>query len=94
MGELLYGLRVDVHEDEEQVNGRAGLLVQLHAGTGGGKLSLGVGAAPESTPMTSRARSRRVSSCPWPAPGDRPRGLLREAPTWARRSTSRPCMSR
>ena len=44
MGELLYGLRVDVHEDEEQVKGRAGLLVQLHAGTGGGKLSLGVGA--------------------------------------------------
>jgi hypothetical protein len=44
MGELLYGLKVDVHEDEERVKGRAGLLVQLHAGTGGGKLSLGVGA--------------------------------------------------
>jgi len=44
MGELLYGLRVDVHEHEERVKARAGLLVQLHAGTGGGKLSLGVGA--------------------------------------------------
>ena len=44
MGELLYGLKVDVPEDEERVKGRAGLLVQLHAGTGGGKLSLGVGA--------------------------------------------------
>ena len=44
MGELVYGLRVDVQEDEEQVKARAGLLVQLHAGTGGGNLSLGVGA--------------------------------------------------
>jgi len=44
MGELLYGLKVDVHEDKEQVKARAGLLVQLHAGAGGGKVSLGVGA--------------------------------------------------
>jgi hypothetical protein len=44
MGELIYGLKVNVHEDDEQVKARAGLLLQLHAGTGGGKVSLGVGA--------------------------------------------------
>lgn len=42
-GELLHGLRVDVSEEGERVRGRAGLLVQLHAGSGGGKLSVGVG---------------------------------------------------
>jgi hypothetical protein len=42
-GELIYGPRADVREDGERVRGRAGLLVQVHAGSGGGKLSLGVG---------------------------------------------------
>lgn len=42
-GELLHGLRVDVSEEGERVGGRAGLLVQVHAGSGGGKLSVGVG---------------------------------------------------
>jgi hypothetical protein len=43
--ELLYGLRADVQEGSERVKGLAGLLLQLHAGTGGGKLSLGAGAS-------------------------------------------------
>jgi len=43
MGELLYGLRADVREDAERVRGVAGLLVQVHAASGGAKLSLGVG---------------------------------------------------
>lgn len=42
-GELLYGLRADVREDGERVRGAAGLLMQVQAGSGGGKLSLGVG---------------------------------------------------
>jgi hypothetical protein len=42
-GELIYGPRADVREDGERVRGRAGLLVQVQAGSGGGKLSLGVG---------------------------------------------------
>jgi hypothetical protein len=53
-GEAIYGLRADISEDEERVRGRAGLLVQVHAGSGGGKLSLGVGgrAAVESDDFT------------------------------------------
>jgi hypothetical protein len=42
-GELIYGLRADVEDDGDRVRGLAGLLVQLHAGSGGGKLSLGAG---------------------------------------------------
>jgi hypothetical protein len=42
--ELLYGLRADVRDDEERVKARAGVILQLHAGSGGGKVSLGVGA--------------------------------------------------
>jgi hypothetical protein len=41
--ELVYGLRADVDDDGDRVRGLAGLLVQVHAGSGGGKLSLGVG---------------------------------------------------
>ena len=47
--ELLYGLGADVREDGERVNARFGPLLQLHAGAGGGKLSLGVGAAADLT---------------------------------------------
>lgn len=43
MGELLYGARADVRDEDERVRAWAGLLVQAHAGSGGGKLSLGVG---------------------------------------------------
>jgi hypothetical protein len=42
--ELLHGLGADVKEDSERVKGIAGALLQLHAGTDGGKVSLGVGA--------------------------------------------------
>ena len=42
--ELLRGLGADVKEDADRVKGIAGALLQLHAGTGGGKLSLGLGA--------------------------------------------------
>jgi hypothetical protein len=42
-GELIYGLGADVRDEGERVSGVAGLLVQVHAGSGGGKLSLGVG---------------------------------------------------
>jgi hypothetical protein len=42
-GELLYGLGADVQEDGERVRGVAGLLLQAQGGSGGGKLSLGVG---------------------------------------------------
>jgi len=43
MGEVLWGLGADVREDGERVRGRAGVLFQLHAGSGGGKLSVGLG---------------------------------------------------
>jgi hypothetical protein len=43
MGELLYGMKADIDDDGNRVLGVAGLLVQVQAGTGGGKLSLGVG---------------------------------------------------
>jgi hypothetical protein len=43
-GEYIYGLRADIDDDGEHVKGRAGLLFQLHAGSGGGKLSVGAGA--------------------------------------------------
>lgn len=43
-GELLCGLRADVRDEDERLRALAGLLVQLHAGSGGGKLSLGLGA--------------------------------------------------
>ena len=42
-GEAIYGLRADISDDGERVRGRAGLLIQAHAGSGGGKLSLGLG---------------------------------------------------
>ena len=42
--ELMYGLGADVREESDRVKALAGLLMQLHAGTTGGKLSLGVGA--------------------------------------------------
>lgn len=42
-GELIYGARADIREDGERVRARAGLLVQAQAGSGGGKVSLGVG---------------------------------------------------
>ncbi|HEX6738694.1 MAG TPA: hypothetical protein VF310_10495 [Vicinamibacteria bacterium] len=42
--ELMYGLGADVRDDGDRVKALAGLLVQLHAGTTGGKLSLGLGA--------------------------------------------------
>jgi len=41
--ELLHGLGADVKEDPTRVKAIVGALLQLHAGTGGGKLSLGVG---------------------------------------------------
>jgi hypothetical protein len=41
---VLYGLGADVREESERVKALVGLLFQLHAGTGGGKLSLGLGA--------------------------------------------------
>jgi hypothetical protein len=44
MAELMYGLGADVKDDGEHVRGRVGGLLQLHGGSGGGKLGLGVGA--------------------------------------------------
>jgi hypothetical protein len=42
--ELLHGLGADVSEDSDRIKAIVGALLQLHAGTDGGKLSLGVGA--------------------------------------------------
>jgi hypothetical protein len=42
--ELMYGLGADVREDSDRVKALAGVMFQLHAGTTGGKLSLGLGA--------------------------------------------------
>jgi hypothetical protein len=42
--ELMYGLGADVREDSDRVKALAGVLFQVHAGTTGGKLSLGLGA--------------------------------------------------
>jgi hypothetical protein len=42
-GEMLCGLGADIRDEEDRVKGLAGLLVQIHAGSGGGKLSLGAG---------------------------------------------------
>ena len=41
-GELLYGIRADVHEDDDRVRAFAGLALSAQAGTGGGKLGLGL----------------------------------------------------
>jgi len=41
--ELLHGLGADVKDEDERVKGVVGLLLQLHGGSGGGKLSVGVG---------------------------------------------------
>jgi hypothetical protein len=43
--ELLQGWGVDVVDQSERARGLLGVLVQVHAGTRGGKLSLGVGAS-------------------------------------------------
>jgi hypothetical protein len=43
-GEMHYGLVADVKEGTDRVRAVGGLVVQLHAGTGGGKLSVGAGA--------------------------------------------------
>jgi hypothetical protein len=43
MAEILYGPGADVRDEGEGVRGRVGGLFQAHAGSGGGKLSLGVG---------------------------------------------------
>jgi hypothetical protein len=42
---LLHGLGADVTDESDRIRAIAGVLLQLHAGTGGGKLSLGVGAS-------------------------------------------------
>jgi hypothetical protein len=42
-GEYIYGLRADIDDDGNRVKARAGLLFQLHGGSGGGKFSVGVG---------------------------------------------------
>lgn len=42
--ELLHGLGADIREDSDRVKAIAGALFQVHAGTEGGKLSLGLGA--------------------------------------------------
>jgi hypothetical protein len=42
-GELIYGLKADIDDDGERVRGVAGLMAQVHAGSGGGKLSVGAG---------------------------------------------------
>jgi hypothetical protein len=41
--ELLHGLGADVREDENRVKAIAGILMQVQAGTDGGKFSLGLG---------------------------------------------------
>jgi hypothetical protein len=43
-GELCHGLGVDVRDGHDRVRALVGLLGQVHAGTAGGKLSLGIGA--------------------------------------------------
>jgi hypothetical protein len=43
-GEIIHGgLGVDVTDDQDRIKGVGGLLVQAHAATGGGKLSVGAG---------------------------------------------------
>src|SRR5262245_1160646 len=42
--ELMHGLGAHIEDDGEVVKGVAGLVLQVHGGTGGGKLSLGAGA--------------------------------------------------
>jgi hypothetical protein len=42
--DLVHGLGADVQDDGQTVKAVAGVVVQLQAGTGGGKLSLGAGA--------------------------------------------------
>lgn len=41
-GELLYGIRADVREDDGRVRAFAGLALTAQAGSGGGKLALGL----------------------------------------------------
>ena len=41
-GELLFGVRADVHEVDDRVRAFAGLALSAQAGTGGGKLGLGL----------------------------------------------------
>lgn len=41
--EYIYGMKVDIDDDGDRVKALGGLLVQFQAGSGGGKLSLGVG---------------------------------------------------
>lgn len=41
--EYIVGLKADIDDDGDRVKALAGLLMQLQAGSGGGKLSLGVG---------------------------------------------------
>jgi len=55
-GEVIYGLGADVDDEGERVRGVAGLLLQAHAGSGGGKLSVGLGgrAAIESEDFNGR----------------------------------------
>ena len=43
-GEMHYGLVADIKEGADRVRAVGGLVFQLHAGTGGGKLSVGAGA--------------------------------------------------
>jgi hypothetical protein len=43
-GEIIHGgLGIDVTDDEDRIKGVGGLLLQVHAATGGGKLSVGAG---------------------------------------------------
>lgn len=43
-GEIIHGgLGIDVTDDQDRIKGVAGLLLQAHAATGGGKLSVGAG---------------------------------------------------
>lgn len=88
--ELMYGLGADVRSDRERVKGLVGGLLQLHAGQGGGKVSLGVAARARVTTEDFRARAApalelsvartREDGPWWPA----------RAPTSARRSTCPP----
>ena len=41
-GELLYGIRANVREEDDRVHAFAGLALSAQAGTGGGKLGLGL----------------------------------------------------